>query len=213
MRLRALAMGSTDKRAQKTLKLLRDTWFDLLGQVGAEKITVTLLAQKANISRKTFYAHYETLKDFCRSAVKDLLPVTCTVFTTETYEKYLEMGKTKEFEDFYREQELRLNKELREHPAELKILLSPKNYDWFMDTLADIISETLPECPGGKKETSVEGLEYNLIRSAAISSFQWKFRCLDVSSHEILKEYHEFSYRNFLRMCELMSELSRKNRH
>lgn len=48
-----------DRREQKTRKLIQNSFFELAKEKDISKITVTELCEFANISRSTFYSHYE----------------------------------------------------------------------------------------------------------------------------------------------------------
>ena len=57
-----------DKRASKTRDAIIAAWMALLPEKKNQRITVTELAKRANIARKTFYLHYETPEDVMRDA-------------------------------------------------------------------------------------------------------------------------------------------------
>ncbi|WEV43837.1 TetR/AcrR family transcriptional regulator [Lactobacillus sp. ESL0684] len=52
-----------DRRINKTKKVIEDAFLELLEYRPLAKIKVTDIANKANIARKTFYAHYHDLED------------------------------------------------------------------------------------------------------------------------------------------------------
>lgn len=60
-----------DKREEKTLRSVYESFSVLLKEKGYEKISAKDLIEKANISRSTFYAHFKSIKDvlssFCDS--------------------------------------------------------------------------------------------------------------------------------------------------
>lgn len=53
----------TDLRIVKTRTNIKKSLIDLLAEKNVSKITVTELAEKAMINRKTFYRHYNTVQD------------------------------------------------------------------------------------------------------------------------------------------------------
>ena len=53
----------TDLRIVKTRTNIKNSLIDLLAEKNVSKITVTELAEKAMINRKTFYCHYHTVQD------------------------------------------------------------------------------------------------------------------------------------------------------
>lgn len=52
-----------DLRQKKTLAAIRTAFLELLGKKPLEKITVKELAEKAQISKATFYLHYQDIYD------------------------------------------------------------------------------------------------------------------------------------------------------
>lgn len=54
-------MNNNDKRIFKTKKILSETLFELLLEKNINEITIAELADKAYISRGTFYYHYEDI--------------------------------------------------------------------------------------------------------------------------------------------------------
>ncbi|MDQ0222321.1 TetR/AcrR family transcriptional regulator [Streptococcus moroccensis] len=52
-------MNTEDLRYLKTEQLIQQVFLDSVNAVGFDKVTVTSLCQKAQISRFTFYAHYD----------------------------------------------------------------------------------------------------------------------------------------------------------
>ena len=52
-----------DLRVQRTRMNIRDAFIELRSRKPIEKITVKELAERAEINKTTFYAHYETIYD------------------------------------------------------------------------------------------------------------------------------------------------------
>ena len=59
-----------DKRVTKTRDAIIDAYLELIFEKKDQKITVSELAHRANIARKTFYLHYESLEDIMRDATR-----------------------------------------------------------------------------------------------------------------------------------------------
>lgn len=55
--------GKLDRRVQKTKKAIYNALFGLMKEKPFDLISVTELAERANINRKTFYSHYATIPD------------------------------------------------------------------------------------------------------------------------------------------------------
>ncbi len=62
-----------DKRVQKTRAAIQKAYLDLLMEKKSMKMTITELARKANIDRKTFYLHYDTTDDVLRDYTQQLI--------------------------------------------------------------------------------------------------------------------------------------------
>lgn len=58
--------GKEDLRVRKTVGTIRRTFEAMLGEMDFEKITVTALSDRAQISKKTFYAYYADLDALLR---------------------------------------------------------------------------------------------------------------------------------------------------
>lgn len=54
-------MASTDRRSLRTKRNIREAFLELIQIKELRKITITELADKADIDRKTFYLHYESI--------------------------------------------------------------------------------------------------------------------------------------------------------
>lgn len=64
-----------DKRIRKTKKLLKDTMINLLDEATFEDITVTMLCDRAEVSRITFYAHYADKYDLVEDIFQDMIKI------------------------------------------------------------------------------------------------------------------------------------------
>ncbi len=62
----------TDRRIQRTRKLLQDALINLILEKGYDKITIQDIIDRANIGRSTFYAHYLDKDDLMASGVEKL---------------------------------------------------------------------------------------------------------------------------------------------
>ena len=66
-----------DRRVQKNRKAILEAYMTLVSDPKGKKVTVSEIARLADIDRKTFYAHYESvddiLKDFWEERIRELL--------------------------------------------------------------------------------------------------------------------------------------------
>lgn len=65
-------MNKNDLRYIKTENIIKNTFIDLIEEVGLKKTTISLICEKALISRNTFYLHYETIDDLIDSIYEDI---------------------------------------------------------------------------------------------------------------------------------------------
>nr|WP_315024214.1 TetR/AcrR family transcriptional regulator [uncultured Aminipila sp.] len=68
-------VSSTDLRVVKNKKHIKEAFLELIQKYDYEKITVTELAEKAMINRKTFYLHYETKDALLDEIIQDGLKI------------------------------------------------------------------------------------------------------------------------------------------
>ena len=65
-----------DRRIEKTRKAIQEAYFRLIMNSKLKKITISEIAKEADIDRKTFYLHYESiddiLKDFTNLKINEL---------------------------------------------------------------------------------------------------------------------------------------------
>ncbi len=62
---------STDRRVVRTRKAIRDAFFRLMGEQDYHKITIASIAREADIDRKTFYLHYDSVSSLVDEIVLD----------------------------------------------------------------------------------------------------------------------------------------------
>ena len=64
-------MAHTDLRVQRTRKILKDTFHEMIITTEFEKITIKDLCEKAMINRRTFYLHYSSIEDLLEDFIFD----------------------------------------------------------------------------------------------------------------------------------------------
>ncbi|WP_010095469.1 TetR/AcrR family transcriptional regulator [Ornithinibacillus scapharcae] len=62
-----------DKRIKKTKRSLRNAYIELMEKYAEDEITVSMIAQYADLNRATFYAHYSNKEEFLQEALCELL--------------------------------------------------------------------------------------------------------------------------------------------
>ena len=63
-----------DRRVRKTKLALEQAFLELLAEKDLDRITVKELAERADITRKTFYLHYSSIEAFVEEVVAEKLP-------------------------------------------------------------------------------------------------------------------------------------------
>ena len=68
---------SDDRRFKKNKKEIRRAFIDLVIEKGYDKLTISEIAERADINRMTFYSHYESIEDifheFCDDMEADIV--------------------------------------------------------------------------------------------------------------------------------------------
>ena len=67
--------GTEDLRVRRTLEAIRRSFESLLLEKDYEKITVTELAERAMINKKTFYTYYQSLDDLLTEIQDEVLEI------------------------------------------------------------------------------------------------------------------------------------------
>lgn len=62
-----------DRRIVRTRKAIHTAFIELLTEVDFDKITITALAKRADIDRKTFYTHYSSTEELFKDYIKTRL--------------------------------------------------------------------------------------------------------------------------------------------
>ena len=72
-----------DIRVRNTMTSVRKALVDLMGEEKFENITISMLCENANISRKTFYMHYTSLDDVITDIGMDIYNQMCDRFKSK----------------------------------------------------------------------------------------------------------------------------------
>ncbi len=78
---------STDRRFKKVKKEIRRAFIDLILEKGYANLTITEIADRADINRMTFYAHYDVIDDIFAEFVDDMKEqIVALVAKEETFD-------------------------------------------------------------------------------------------------------------------------------
>jgi AcrR family transcriptional regulator len=152
-----------DRRIQKTRQLIMNTFIDLLAEKGFEKITISDIAERANINRGTVYLHYVDkfdLLDKCIETYVELLLHHCansadTNLNASAFQSVFEY--------------------LEKNFTIYKLLLSNEGVGFFRSRLYDIIAQTVTEVIGIKPENNAfsNGVTTHFLTSGFIGVLEW----------------------------------------
>ena len=87
-------MANTDLRIQRTKKILKDTFNEMIVTTDFEKITIKDLCDKAMINRRTFYLHYSSIEDILEDFISD--------YTHEYYDLIKDFDTIEEVDELVR---------------------------------------------------------------------------------------------------------------
>ncbi|MFY0216060.1 TetR/AcrR family transcriptional regulator [Bacillus cereus] len=85
-----------DLRVIKTQRAIKNTFIQLIEEVGFEKVNVRKLIERAEVNRSTFYLHYQDKYDLLNKIEDELLEGLRRIITDTTLIKTVEQGYTSE---------------------------------------------------------------------------------------------------------------------
>ena len=135
-----------DLRVKRTLKSIKEAFYQLRKKKPIEKISVKELSETAMINKATFYLHYDDVYDLSDRLENEL--ISDVIDSVRKYD--LRKGKT-EFRLFAEN----LSRELVAHSNEIEILFSGDDNNDFINHLEDKIKEyiftTFPNIPNNNE--------------------------------------------------------------
>jgi AcrR family transcriptional regulator len=63
----------TDPRIRRTRQLIKDAFVDMLQEMEIEKMSISGIAERATISRVTFYLHYRDIPDMLNKMADEMI--------------------------------------------------------------------------------------------------------------------------------------------
>lgn len=125
-----------DRRVVRTKTALTKALFELLGEKEFSKISITELAQRADVDRKTFYLHYhsvdEILEEFYEEALEQL---------QEGLEREQVFGQQVDMPGFFRV----LNGVMAEKMPLYRRLARGSGYTYFMERLRAVLKSAVED--------------------------------------------------------------------
>ena len=74
-----------DRRVAKTRETIRQAYFDLVLEKRGKRVTVSEIARKANIDRKTFYLHYQSTEEIIEEFAEEKTSEMLLRLTTKSF--------------------------------------------------------------------------------------------------------------------------------
>ena len=178
----------TDRRVQKTKQAIREAYMSLILEKDTPKITITELAQRANIDRKTFYLHYDGIEDIIHEFGRQ-----------ETEELVLRLEQNDFFDDTADVEVLfqALNALMEENLELYQHIARTPSYAFLWGAIKDILKESLIETMGERLDIAKEELEIYVEFYAAgtISTYlEWLRGDLSMSDDKLAQIISETAY-------------------
>ncbi len=133
---------SPDRRARRTKRMLRDALTELIEEKGVEAVTIKDLADRADISRGTFYIHYQDKYDLLEQSEHELLigveRVLSTVDKLDAGTALLYVNRNQPFPLI-----LRLAEYVLQHAKLLRAILGPKGNPSFHMRFKQVLERNL----------------------------------------------------------------------
>lgn len=161
-----------DRRKRKTREAIFTAFIALLSKKDFTQITVSEIIEKADISRATFYSHFETKDDLLKALCEDLF---CHVVDGED-------GNKAEHRHIFRCDDpdsafLHLLRHLLRNDNHILELLSCRNSDlflrYFKEQLRDMVVSQLPLFQERKSERLPDDFWIDHIASVFVETIRW----------------------------------------
>lgn len=123
-----------DRRVEKTKRAIQEAYFELLMKQPTGKITISEIARRANIDRKTFYLHYDSIdtimKEFAQDRIDELVQRLKPYYIDE---QPLEIHVLFDA----------MNHIVKEHFTFFQFISQNTKYDYFFDRLKELFVSIL----------------------------------------------------------------------
>lgn len=140
-----------DKRCRKTRKAIKTSLIKLMSEKDISVITITEIAEEADINRKTFYAHYRDLYDILDEVENDLIEklfhiLDNTDILKSMYNPY----------PLFKELTSEINKDFEFY----KLLVQSKNYNSLLNKIQGVFKDRFLELSNETIKTDKEILSF-----------------------------------------------------
>ncbi len=125
-------MTKTDRRVRKSKKAIREALLELLKKKEYTAISITELAGAADVDRKTFYLHYQSIEDVLQEILSE---------TTESVRGLLTGSELFEIRDYFEG----LSRAMMENITFYRMISTTTSYARFINECKDILKALLKE--------------------------------------------------------------------
>ncbi|MED4531252.1 TetR-like C-terminal domain-containing protein [Metabacillus fastidiosus] len=126
----------TDPRILRTRILIKEAFVHLLQEMEIEKMSVSRIAERATISRVTFYLHYRDIPDMLEKMADEMIEDIQHVLDSESVKK-----ESSEDADWF--MILRLLEHIAENHKFYKVILASKKVPIFTERLSKLMAEII----------------------------------------------------------------------
>ena len=173
-----------DLRTMKSKRLIKDTFLILMREKGYRHITITDIAGKALINRKTFYFHYESIDALYEELTNDYLSLID--FSTLFANLQIEL----EHSDFFTMATAMLTK-IREQNEPFRILMEDSTNNRFNEKLKQFLSalmiKTLKLSDYSEGKSIPLPLVQNIYSGIFFEIIKWWINQTEVSEEQTVK--------------------------
>lgn len=164
-----------DRRQQKTYTAIVSALISLINRVGLNKITVSALAEEANINRATFYLHFDNIDDLIETIQSDIVN---QLITTVNQFNTADLAHN---DDAISSLLVDLTHLIATHSKLLTALLGPHGSSsmrvTFEQVIANIVSEKIKEIPSWQRPSAITVSDNYIavMLSAVYTSVIWEW--------------------------------------
>ncbi len=170
-----------DKRCRKTRKAIKTSLVKLMCEKDISDITITEIAEEADINRKTFYAHYRNLYDILDEVENDLIEKLFHILDNADILKSMYNPYP-----LFKELTNEINKDFEFY----KLLVQSKNYNSLLNKIQGIFKERFLELSNETIKMDRETLSFviDFISSGITSVYkEWFSSDRNVSLEQLTK--------------------------
>lgn len=191
----------TDLRVIKSKAAIRNSFLTLMKEKGYANISITDIAKKAMINRKTFYIHYETKEALYNSIVDEVIEILSPTL------KSLQGLKGSD----QRQYVIHILAKFKEHKEVFNILINDNTNTTFLNKLKDKLKEDLISIGHINKKTNGTNFTPQLLSEAFFSLFivfiQWWIDESEIPENDMVNMIIDFFSRKTLEILGIDFEL------